>query len=88
MKNYIFDDIFLDISLLPSPGEGPRTATKTSAPPRGRANRAAPGLALHLGLGFVPAPPEVHGNLQIARDTSIFLQCHVFSLVLLSENAL
>ena len=40
----------------PSPGEGPLTATKTSAPPRGWANRAALGFSTHLGLGFVRHP--------------------------------
>ena len=49
----------------PSPGEGPLTATKTSTLRRGRANRAALGFFPHLGLGFVPAPPKIHGNLQI-----------------------
>ena len=39
----------------PSPGEGPLTATKTSAPRRGRANRAALGFS----TGFFPPPPPV-----------------------------
>ena len=52
-------------SLPPSPGEGPLTATKTSAPRRGRTNRAALGFYTGFLPGFVPAPPKIHGNLQI-----------------------
>ena len=44
-------------------GEGPLTATKTSAPGRGRANRAVPGFGSAFGSGFCPASLKIHRNL-------------------------
>ena len=48
----------------PSPGEGPLTATKTSAPARGRAVGRRWVWGCVCGRVFT-RPPKIHGSLQI-----------------------